>query len=70
MKFWIISFVVILLFSIGPILPVLLLSLIGVKLDENSAIGVLPWLMMFTIPIGALSLLIWFIGLIINMFNA
>lgn len=65
--YWLASFFGIVLFAICPIAPVLLCSLFGIKVNEaTSTIGALPWALFFTVPAGAVCIVVWLIALVFS----
>lgn len=62
---WLIVFVLILIAAFSPIIPIAVVDLLlGGDTDmneSNSTIAALPWLLFFTVPIGAVLELLWIV---------
>lgn len=59
---------IIVLFTIGPAIPPFIASMLGYKVNEaNSTVGMLPWLLFYTIPIGIVAFVIWLIVLAVSI---
>ncbi len=59
---WLIGAIAIVLLAFSPVIPLFILDWLGLAdgLNEsNSIIGVIPWMLFFTLPAGLLSLIAW-----------
>ena len=62
------ALLIIVLFAIGPAIPPFIASMLGYKVNEaNSTVGMLPWLLFYTVPIGAVAFVIWLIVLAVSI---
>lgn len=59
---WLLGLIAVLIFTISPVIPALIAGLFGMNVSErDSVIGTLPWLMIYTAPLGVIALLGWII---------
>jgi hypothetical protein len=62
---WVLSLIAIVLFAFSPIIPLLVCEQLGIRVNEaNSTLGVLPWLLFFTLPAGSVAVIVWLVSLI------
>lgn len=68
---WLVSLCVIFLIAVGPIIPLLVLNLIGdtrANTPWGQLAGTLPWTLYFSVPAGAVLFLVWLLAWCLSFF--
>ena len=63
------ALVLIILFAFSPFIAVLMASLCS-PVDNHSPLAAVPWLLLYTLPIGFVAFLCWLVAVVASLFRS